>query len=94
MAQQLINPTSSHEDMVRSLASLSGLGIWHCHELWCQSQRLWLCHQPTAGSYSSDWTPSLRPSIYCRCGPKKKVGGAEGNGYSNKSQDTGEQGFI
>ena len=21
---------------VRSLASLSGLGIWHCHELWCR----------------------------------------------------------
>ena len=23
---------------VWSLASLSGLGIWHCHELWCRSQ--------------------------------------------------------
>ena len=26
---------------VRSLTSLSGLGIWHCHELWCRSQT-WL----------------------------------------------------
>ena len=26
---------------VQSLASLSGLGIWHCHELWFRSQR-WL----------------------------------------------------
>ena len=23
---------------VRSWASLSGLGIWHCHELWCRLQ--------------------------------------------------------
>ena len=23
---------------VPSLASLSGLRIWHCHELWCRSQ--------------------------------------------------------
>jgi len=23
---------------VQSLASLSGLRIWHCHELWCRSQ--------------------------------------------------------
>ena len=27
--------------LVRSLASISGLGIWHCRELWCRSQ-LWL----------------------------------------------------
>ena len=26
---------------VRSLASLSGLRIWHCHELWCRS-KMWL----------------------------------------------------
>ena len=26
---------------VRSLALLSGLGIWPCHELWCRSQT-WL----------------------------------------------------
>ena len=27
-----MNLTSIHE------ASLSGLGIWHCHELWCRLQ--------------------------------------------------------
>ena len=26
--------------LVRSLASLSGLRIWHCHERWCRSQML------------------------------------------------------
>ena len=26
---------------VQSLASLSGLRIWHCHELWCRLQ-MWL----------------------------------------------------
>ena len=26
---------------VRSLALLGGLGIWHCHELWCRLQ-MWL----------------------------------------------------
>ena len=32
------NLISIHEDAVRSLASLSGSGIWHCPELWCRSQ--------------------------------------------------------
>ena len=34
----VMNPTSIHEDRVRSLASLSGLRIWRCRELWCRSQ--------------------------------------------------------
>ena len=39
---------------VPSLASLSGLGILHCHELWCRSQTvsdlvlLWLQYRPAA----------------------------------------------
>ena len=39
---------------VRSLASLSGLSIWHCCELWCRSRcsldlaLLWLCCRPAA----------------------------------------------
>ena len=32
------NLTSIHETQVQSLASISGLRIWHCHELWCRSQ--------------------------------------------------------
>ena len=35
MAQWLMNPASIH---VHSLASLSGLGIQHCRELWCRLQ--------------------------------------------------------
>ena len=56
---------------VRSLASLSGLRIQHCCELWYGLQRqlgsgvavalAW------AGSYSSDLTPSLGTSIYRVC---------------------------
>ena len=40
MAQGLTNPTENRELSlrVRSLALLSGLRIWHCHELWCGSQ--------------------------------------------------------
>ena len=33
-----MNPTNIHEDTSLILASLSGLRIWHCHELWCRSQ--------------------------------------------------------
>ena len=50
---------------VQSLALLGGLGIWHCHELWCRSQT-WLGSRVAvaeAGGYSSDVTPSLGTSI-------------------------------
>ena len=58
---------------VRSLASLSGLRIWHGRELWCRSQtRLGPgMAVAVAGSNSSNWTPSLEISICCRCSPKK-----------------------
>ena len=52
---------------VRSLASLSGLRIQCCRELWCRSQtRLQSCVAVVvvqAGSCSSDWAPSLGISI-------------------------------
>ena len=38
MAQQAKNSASIHVDIVRSLASLSGLRIPRCQELWCRSQ--------------------------------------------------------
>ena len=38
VGQQAKNPTSIHEDVVRSLASLSGLRIQHCHKLRCRSK--------------------------------------------------------
>ena len=46
---------------VRSLASLSGLRMQRCHELWCRSQMLLRSGVAVAlvwaGSNSSDWTP-------------------------------------
>ena len=61
---------------IRSLASLSGLRIQHCHELWCKLQTrlgsgvvvavVW------AGSYSCDSTPSLGTSICHKCSPSKR----------------------
>ena len=65
---------------VRSLALLSGLRIWHCHELWCRWQK-WLgggmavavagCGQllPAAVALIR---PSLGTSICHRCSPKKQ----------------------
>ena len=60
---------------VQSLASLSGLRIQRCYELWCWSQT-WLRSGVAvavveAGSCSSDSTPSLGTSICCGYGPKK-----------------------
>ena len=44
MAQKVKNLTGIHEDMASSLALLSGLRIWRCHEVWCRSQmQLHLC---------------------------------------------------
>ena len=61
---------------VRSLASLSGLRIQCCRELWYRSQtRLGSCvvvAVVSASSCSSNWTPSLGSSICHRCSPKKQ----------------------
>ena len=59
---------------VPPLASLSGLKIWHCCELWCSSQ-MWLgscVAVAVASSYSSSSTISLGTSICCKCGLKKQ----------------------
>ena len=61
---------------IRSLASLSGLRIWRCRELWCGSQTRLGSHVAVAvavveaGSCSSDWTASLGTSICRGCGRK------------------------
>ena len=60
---------------VCSLASISGLRIQHCYELWYRSWT-WLRSGIAvavvwASSCSSGLTPCLGTSIYCRCGPKK-----------------------
>ena len=59
-----------------SLPMLSGLGIWHCCELWCRSQ-IWLgslvaVAAMQAGSCSSNLTPSLGSFICCGCNPRKQ----------------------
>ena len=60
---------------VRSPASLSRLRIQHGQELWCRSQTQFrscvAVAVAEAGSYSSDWPPSLGTSICRGCGPKK-----------------------
>lgn len=60
---------------VQSLAPLSGLRIWRCHELWCKLQthlRFGVAVAVAkAGSSSSNWTPSLGTSICCGYSPKK-----------------------
>ena len=61
---------------VRSLAVLSGLRIWHCHELQSRLQ-MWLGSHIAmavvwANSCSLDLTPGLKTSTHLWCGPKKK----------------------
>ena len=58
---------------VPSLGSISGLKIRRGHKLRCRS-KMWLGSRVavavvSAGSYSSDGTPSLGTSIGCRCSP-------------------------
>jgi len=48
---------------IQSLASLSGLRIWRCCELWCKSQ--------TRLRSGSNLTPSLGTYRCRRCSPKK-----------------------
>ena len=43
-----MNPTRNHEVAVLSLASLSGLRIWRCHELLCRLQTLLRSHVSVA----------------------------------------------
>ena len=61
---------------VRSLASLSGLRIWHCRELWRRSQmRLGSCVAVAVvwtSNCNSNSTSSLGTSICLECGPKSK----------------------
>ena len=58
---------------VRSLASLSGFRIRHCHELWCRSQMHLRSGVAVAvgGSCSRVLVPSLGTYICCRYSPKK-----------------------
>ena len=57
---------------VRSLALLSGLGIWHYHELWCRLQtQLTSCVAVAVVEASGyNWTLSPETSMCLRRGPK------------------------
>ena len=59
---------------VQSLALLSGLRIWHCHELWCGLQTrlgsLVAVALAWAGGYGSNLTPSLGTFICLESSPK------------------------
>ena len=74
MAQQKRIWLVSMRMQLQSLASLSGVGIWHCRELWCrlqdEAQILRGCGCGVASSYSSDSTPSLGTSTCHQCGHK------------------------
>ena len=71
VAQQKQNQLVSTRMRVRSLASLSGLKIQRCRELWCRLQR-WLgsgiaVAVVSARSCGSDVTRSLGTSIRRTC---------------------------
>ena len=63
------------EDVVSIPGLLRGLRIQQYCKLWCRSQTSLRTRLAVAviwaGSYSSDSTPGLRPSICHRCAPKK-----------------------
>ena len=77
MAQRKRILLVSMRRQVRSLASLHGLRIWCCHELWRRLQ-MWLgsgvaVAVALASGYSSLQLPlGLGTSICCKCGSKKK----------------------
>ena len=63
---------------VRSLGSLGGFRIWHCHKLLYRLQTWLGPHMAAAvavalpSSCSSDLTPSPGTSVCCRYGPEKQ----------------------
>ena len=73
MAQQKCIGLGTMRLWVRSVASLSGLKMRRCRELWCRLQLR--CHVAVAvveaGSCSSNPTPSLGTAMCHRCGSEK-----------------------
>ena len=55
---------------VRSLASLSGLGIRCCHELWCRM--LWLWHRLAALIHPLTWELPYAAGAVLKSKKKKK----------------------
>ena len=76
MAQRKWIWLASMRTQVGSLASLIGLRIWCCHDLWCRPQAsLRSCVAVAvvqASGYSSDSIPNLGTSICHGCSSKKR----------------------
>ena len=72
-----LSGNESMRTQVRSLASLSGLRIQGCCELWYKSQTWLGSHVAVAmvqaGSYSSSWTPSWETPYASGMAPQKNV---------------------
>ena len=72
----LTNPNSIHEDVSLISGLTQWVKIWHCCDLWCSSQMLLgsriAVAMVQAGSYSSNWTPSLETSLCHTYTPKKR----------------------
>ena len=78
LAAQQVKNLISMRIWVRSLAPLSGLRTWCCHEPWCRSQKQLgsstAMAMAQACTYSSKLTPTPGTSICQRCSHKKKKG--------------------
>ena len=80
VAQWLTNPTRNHEDVGLILASLSGLRILRCHELWyrlqtwLRSRLLWLWRRPAATALIRPlaWEPPNAAGVALEKEKKKK----------------------
>ena len=94
---------------VRSLASLRGLRIWRCRELWCRLQprtsgsvEMILTSSicvvamavAQAGSCSSNSAPSPGMSICLKWGPKEKRKKRNGENWTMKASMWGAESFF
>ena len=56
---------------VQSLASIGGLKIWCCHELWCRSQTWLGSGVAVAVVQASSCSSNSTPTLGCKRSPKK-----------------------
>ena len=76
----MVQRKRSMRTQVQTLASLSGLRIWHCHELWCRSKMrlgslvLWLWRGLAAAAPIGPlaWEPPYAASVTLEKTDQKK----------------------